>query len=106
MINLRGLHQAPDLLGALPFGVLGGLLGLLSVFGVELGVIIRELFQLDQEVSDVQLESSDIAAETEETLDELSDLDARFCQLVIVKEDAKDLLTLEGSEKRFVANYQ
>ena len=42
--------------------VLCGPLGVFSFFGVELGTAVREVFQLNQKTSNMELESENVAA--------------------------------------------
>ena len=74
LVDLRWLQQPTHLSGSLTLRLFGCLLSCLSVFSVEVGVISGKLFQLDEEVTDIELESGQIIALSEERFNELSNL--------------------------------
>jgi hypothetical protein len=71
LVDFRRFQQPSDLRGSLALSLLGGLLSGFSIFGVEVGVVSREFLELDEEVSDVELEAAEVTAECEEAFDEI-----------------------------------
>ena len=57
LVDLRWFQQPANFSGSLTLCLLGGLLSCLPVFGIEVGVVSGELFQLDKEVTNIELES-------------------------------------------------
>ena len=74
LVDLRWLQQPAHLSGSLTLRLLGRLLSCLPVFSVEVGVVSGKLFQLNEEVTDIELESGQIIALSEERFNELSNL--------------------------------
>ena len=82
LVNLRWFQEPTNLGGALALSFLGGLLGGLSVLGVQVCVIIAEFSKLDEKVTDSEFEAGKVTAECEQSFDELRDLLTVACQSV------------------------
>lgn len=74
MIHLRWLQQASHFHGPSPLGGLRVTHGLLSFFRIEIGVVVRELLEGNQEITQVSLELVQVISVCEQAKDKLLDL--------------------------------
>jgi len=87
VVNLTGLEQTANLHGTLALLVLDHLCGFLAILNEQVGVVSSKLFELDEEVSECQLESVDVVGLTEQIGDEFLDLNtARVGQSKVLGE--------------------
>lgn len=83
LIKIHRLKQPANLHSPLPLSVLGALLLLLALLLVQLGVVARELLELDQKVSQVDFEAGQVLAVGEEALDKGVYLDAAWARWMV-----------------------
>ncbi len=74
LINVCWFQEAANLGSTLSLRITGRFCRFFPVFGVQFGIVARELLQLNQKVSKMGFESRQILIEGEETVDKLLDL--------------------------------
>ena len=74
LIQFSRFQQSTHLHGSFTFGHFSRLLREFTFLGVEFGVIARELLELDEEISEMNLEFVEVAIISEQSIDKRRDL--------------------------------